>query len=146
MAKYTKEQLWDLYGALPEKLKEEMSSEENSNTVYKIGERNGLNVKNQYLLTKYVGYSFLGILPPDDMSKVLVKDLKINKKTAETIGQELSRLLFFPLRELFSKIYSPIVSKENIPQEIKENDKKPKEEAEKVEEIEESFDPYKEEF
>jgi hypothetical protein len=95
MSKYTKEQLWKMYSELPENLQKEMSSDDNSETIRKIGNNHKLNEEKKSLLVKYVGFVMLGILPPEKFSETIKKDLKLTKPVADEIYQGINRVIFF---------------------------------------------------
>jgi hypothetical protein len=143
MAKYTKQQLWEMYYNLPEELQKEASSEETTNSIYKIGNTHGLSNEENYLLTKYVGYVMLGVLPPDKFAETIKRDLKLTEINSEEIAQGINRVVFLPIKNLLQGLYTPITSpiesglkKEEIPK--KDNEEISNEESED--------DPYKEEF
>ena len=67
MADYPKEQLWELYEQLPEKLQKATFSEEIGQTIQDICNKNGVADNDLiFNITKNVGYVFLGLLAPND--------------------------------------------------------------------------------
>jgi len=47
----------------------------------------------------------MGLLPPNEFEEILVKEAKLKKDIAKNAGREISRLIFFPLKEILSQLY-----------------------------------------
>jgi len=106
MAKYPKEQLWELYKELPEKLKEAIFSEKTANNIYSSCKKNGLEDEEKISqISENVGYVLLGLIVPEEFKKILLKEIKLKKTTAEKIYQEITRFVFFPLKEEMEGLY-----------------------------------------
>lgn len=106
MAKqYTREQLWKLYQALPEDLREAMWSPESAESIQAACERNGVEAEKIPKITEYVGNVLLGILPPEDFQKTLQKEVGFKNGTAKKVAQEIYRHIFFPVRGLLEELY-----------------------------------------
>jgi hypothetical protein len=103
--KYTKEQLWKLYKDLPEELKEAVSSIENSEEIFKICQKNDIPADKISDVSKYVGHTLLGLLPPEEFSEKLEKDLGLKKESAKKAAQEISRFVFYPVKSALEDLY-----------------------------------------
>lgn len=133
LREYSKEELWKLYETLPEELKEAIFSEKIAEDMFRICERYGIEECSK--LSKIVGYTFLGVLPPFEIQKVLQKELFLSSEKAKRISDELYRFVFYPLKNSLASLYS---KEFKIPQEKEE------EEAKIKKEIEEKRDIYRE--
>lgn len=101
---YTREQLWELYKKLPERLREAMWSEKATDNVWRICERNNIE-KFSNEITKYIGDVLLGILLPEDFQQVLEKELHLVKETAKKVSQEIHRFIFYPVKSELEELY-----------------------------------------
>ena len=123
MLQYPKEQLSELYESLPEKLQEALYSDQNGKSIKEIcGEKSITDDNTLFEINKYVGYVLFGLLPPDNLSSSLEKELKIKKEDAEYIGNQISRLVFLPIKDVLEPLYGiKIKVKKEIPAKKKED-------------------------
>lgn len=106
MPNYTKEQLWELYKNLPEDLQKATFSDEVAQNIQETCNNNGITEDEVISeIAKNIGYVFLGLLPPDELSYVLEKNLKIEKSKSEEIASEITRFVFLPLRPSLEALY-----------------------------------------
>jgi len=106
MPDYPQEQLWQLYKGLPKDLQEAGFSEKVAQNIHEICTKNGIRDEDIIFdVSKNVGYVFLGLLPPDEFSYILEKDLKIEKIKAELIAAEIIRFIFLPVRASLEALY-----------------------------------------
>jgi len=136
MPDYPKEQLWELYKNLPKDLQEAGFSEENAHNIQEICTKNGITDKDVIFdVSKNVGYVFLGLLPPNEFSYILEKELEIEKIKAELITAEITRFIFLPVKNSLEALYkikisptvkprTPSPSSEEIPPSVQEKLKK----------------------
>lgn len=101
---YPKEELQKIYEALPDDLKEALFSEKTADDIYDTCVENGIEEKNLEV-AKYVGYVLLGLLSPDELEKTLKENLTIADESAKKISQEITRLVFFPLKTRLEPLY-----------------------------------------
>ncbi|MBI4359375.1 MAG: hypothetical protein HY577_02240 [Candidatus Nealsonbacteria bacterium] len=99
MADYTKEQLWKLYEKLPSDLKEAIFSADNADHIADICRRNSLPTELNSSLAKIAGDVLMGLLLPGDFQGTIEKELKLEKSLAKKVGQEVNRLIFFPVKD-----------------------------------------------
>ena len=107
MPQYTKKELFNLFEKLPSELKEAMFSEETAETISNISERYNVEKKVSHLAKK-TGEVLLGILPPEELPKVLENEAQIDNETAKKISFEVSRLILYPVKASLSEIYKGI--------------------------------------
>lgn len=122
MAKqYSKEELWKLYEKLPEELKDTIFAEDTANSIENICRRNELEEEQIPKVAELVGYVLLGILRPEELEEALEKEMKLKKKPAKKIAQELHRLVFFPVKGSLETLHRIEVGKpaEGEPPEVK---------------------------
>ncbi len=118
---YTRKQLWELYLKLPEELKEAVTSIENTDLIYEIGKRNGIEEEKCVEITKYVGYTLFGVLPPEELQATLERELKLKKEVAKKVTQEINRFIFYPVKTSLEELYkieiAPLVARslEEVP-------------------------------
>lgn len=110
MTDYPPEQLWPLYEKLPEDLKEAVFSEKTAGLISDICARNGLE-KEMSEVAKYTGYVMLGLLPPDELQKTLQDGLKLKNDLAKKLALEITRFVFFPLKESLEALYKIKIEK-----------------------------------
>jgi hypothetical protein len=101
---YPKEELQKIYEVLPKELKEAVFSEKVADDIYDVCVENGLEDKNTEL-AKYVGYVLLGLLSPRDFEKTLKEKMVLNDEAAKKVGQEITRLVFSPLKKNLEALY-----------------------------------------
>lgn len=119
MPEYSKEQLWPLYEKLPEDLKKAIFSVETADNIHEICTQNGLKGDKISGVAKYTGYVLLGILSPGDLEKTLREEVKLKNDLAQKTAWEISRFIFFPVRESLEAIYKiEITSSLKPPKEI----------------------------
>lgn len=102
---YSKEELWELYESLPENLQEAIFSQETAGDIYEACSKNGVKDEKVSEVSKYVGYVLLGLLSPDEFEKTLREKLTMENELAEKISREITRLVFYPLKETLESIY-----------------------------------------
>ncbi len=106
MPDYPKEQLWELYKNLPEDLQKAAFSEDVARNIREICVKNEVfDDDTIFEVAKNIGYVFLGLLPPNEFSYVLEKELKLDKGKAEEIASETARYVFLPVRTSLEALY-----------------------------------------
>jgi len=115
MLDYPPEQLKKLYEKLPEKLKEAVFSKAIAANISDVSEQNNLEKEKSLKLAKYVGYVFLGILPPDELESVLIKDLAIDNNWSKKISDEIKQIVFSPLKKDLETLYGSFNVPESSP-------------------------------
>lgn len=113
---------WKIYKTLPDDLKEVLASEKLGEEVFDICERNGIAEKAEEVLD-CTSLVLLGLLPLENFKTVLEKELKIQADTAKRIGQEIFRLVFFPVKLSLENLYKESAIGENISLEIAQKEK-----------------------
>jgi len=115
--RYTSEQFWQLYEKLPQELKEAISSEETGETIYNICQKNEILDKLEGVVD-LVGQVLVGILPPPDFQESLIKELGLNLDLAKKVALEINRFIFFPVKEVLSKLYEIEIAPPAKPPEV----------------------------
>ena len=106
MPDYPKEQLRRLYKNLPKDLQEASYSQKVASNIQEICTKNGITDEDLiFEITKNIGHVFLGLLPPNEFSSVLEKELKIEKKKANNIASEITRFVFLPVKRSLEALY-----------------------------------------
>lgn len=115
MPDYPPEQLWPLYEKLPEDLKEAIFSEKTANTIYDVCNRHGLEEEKISEVAKHTGYVMLGLLPLPEFQETLKDELKLKNDLAQKIALEITRFIFFPLKESLEALYKTEIEKPEMP-------------------------------
>ncbi len=106
MPNYPKEQLWELYKDLPKDLQKATFSKEVAASIQEVCAENDITDDDIIFdITKNIGYVFLGLLPPNEFSDVLERELKLDKKTAKQVASEIIRFIFLPVRKSLEALY-----------------------------------------
>lgn len=117
LKEYSREELRDLHRKLPEDIKESMSSESVTDTIYNICERNGIEDAAEVI--KIISLVMLGVLPPENLPKTFHEELNLSIETAEKVSQEISRFVFHSVKDsidtLYGKEISPTLTKQKEP-------------------------------
>jgi len=127
-------QLWKLYEKIPTELQEAIFSSETSDTIFDVCEKN--NIENNYELSKIVGDSLLGILPPEEVEKNIKEKLSLSPEKANKVAREIDRFIFYPLKNSLAQLYGEELKEFKIRPEKKEEKKekgKPKKTKKKEE-------------
>jgi len=114
MPDYKPEQLWPLYEKLPKDLQEAMFSVETADTIYDICTRQALKEEEMSEIAKYTGYVLLGLLTPEEFEKTLKEELKLENDLAKKISREITRFIFFPIKESLEALYKIEIEKPSI--------------------------------
>lgn len=104
MIEYTSDQLWPLYENLPKDLQKAIFSAENADAVYDICVRNNVEEKASEIADS-TGYVLLGLLSPNELEETLKTELSIKPEIAKRINREISRFVFFPVKESLELLY-----------------------------------------
>jgi len=104
----TQDQAFQRWDALPDNLREAICFEANSDFVWKVCTDENLSEEKKHVVSRVVGYVFLGFLHPEDIAQELKDRLDLDTKTANTIEDALNKRIFVPLRADIDKIYSPL--------------------------------------
>ena len=102
---YLREQLWKLYEKLPEELKDALFSVETADNIDNICQRNAIEEEKIPEIAKYTGRVLMGLLLPNEFEKTLIKEVKLKAEVAKNVAREINRFIFFPLKEVLSKLY-----------------------------------------
>lgn len=105
MPSYTTEQFWQLYDLLPQDLKEALFAEKTSAAIENICQKHQLSNEQLAKLVDLITDVLLGILPPEDFEQTLKTGTKLNAQKAKKITQEITRLIFFPVKSSLAEIY-----------------------------------------
>lgn len=106
MPQYSKEQILQLYRALPEELKTALDSDHTVDTIEEISKEYNLSSKEHSALVDSVGHTMMGLLPPNELGQSLQDFGNIEKNIAEKIAKTVRRFLFYPVRKSLSVLYN----------------------------------------
>lgn len=128
--KYSREDLVKMYYDLPDEMQDKLSSEKIVNDIRDIASKNELTEEKESVLSEYISYTMIGILPQDKFTATIQKVLEIDKSVAENIYKEVNESIFSSISKDSENIISPKKNEEVV----EENNNK------------ESGDPYQEEL
>lgn len=119
MTDYSKEQLWELYKALPKNLQDTIFSEKVADIIRDVCcNKNKLKEEKMSEVAKYTGYVLLGLVQPSEFQKTLEKEAGLRQTTAKKIAQEISNLVFSPVKKSLEALYG--LGAKTIPETFKE--------------------------
>ncbi len=101
----TPEQFWKLYGHLPAELKETIFSQETADHIYEACTKNKVAEDKIPQVAGLVGDVLLGLTLPEEFSKALEKEVGLKKDAATAISREITRFIFFPVKESLSQLH-----------------------------------------
>ena len=101
---YAREQLLKLYKNLPEELKDAMNSIEETEAIWDICERFGVEDKFD-AIQKQVSYILLGLIGLSDLKIFIETEVAKNKQDAEKIYRGVFRFAIYPVKEVIEKTY-----------------------------------------
>ena len=108
--KYTSEEFWKLYEKLPQELKDALFAEETGNNIYDICKKNGVE-ENLEAIVDLIGQVLVGVLVPEDFQETIEKELRLEKKAAKKITQEINRFIFYPVKPALEQLYKIEIAK-----------------------------------
>lgn len=103
LEEYNKEKLWKIYQKLPEELKDALFSEDTTDNIYNICERNEIEEVPE--VTKIVALILLGVLPLESLQETLRGELKLKTERARKVSQEINRFIFYPVKRGLDSLY-----------------------------------------
>ena len=93
-----------------------MFSKQNAKNITEICNRNGIiDDDHVYDISRYTGYTLLGLLPPNELQYALETELKIPTKQAAPIVWQLHRYIFLPVRKTLETLYQMDIDVSKMP-------------------------------
>ncbi|HQB85019.1 MAG: hypothetical protein BWY34_00571 [Parcubacteria group bacterium ADurb.Bin247] len=111
--KISKEEFFQLYKTLPPKVKNALFDEEVGLTLTKICKRHMVETRYQEMMDLIVEV-LVGLLPPQDLEKILIRDLNIPISSAKEISIEINRFIFFPIKDDLLSIYQTNIASQKV--------------------------------
>ena len=115
MLTFSQEQLFERWDHLPMTLREAMYAPEISDTLWKICADDHLSEEKIHTVAKIVGFVFMGLLAPDQISKEIVDAIGIDIRIATSIASAINQRIFTPIRPDIDKVYNPSTSGTTTP-------------------------------
>ncbi|OGD29765.1 hypothetical protein A2833_01770 [Candidatus Azambacteria bacterium RIFCSPHIGHO2_01_FULL_44_55] len=122
-SKLTEQKISQKFGALPQGLKDVLSSTRTSSVVENIGKLNRLNDDQVLILQQLVGLVILGFVDFDEMKQEMLDAISITKSLVSPIAEEIRHKIFLPIInplqqsqgiERASNIYFEIINENTI--------------------------------
>lgn len=101
---YTKEQLWEQYQDIPEKIQELLFSVDHAEAIEKIGEKHHLHLDQLDILSQEIGLILLGLERPENFLTKIRTEINIPIEVAGEIVKDVNTEIFFPIRESLREI------------------------------------------
>lgn len=95
---YTREELQKLYKKLPQELKDVINSADTGEHLSAACERNGVSDELIPHVAKTVGNVLMGVLLPTEFQGALVKEVGLEKSTAQEVARDMNRFIFYPVK------------------------------------------------
>ncbi len=119
MPQYSREQILELYRSMPKELKTALNSDHTVDTIEELSEKYNLSNEGHAALVDSVGYTMMGLLPPNEFEQSLQNLGAIEENIAEEIAKTVRRFLFYPVRKSLSVLYDMPVLEANSAKDIK---------------------------
>jgi len=103
--KYTKEQLWNKFDNLPEKVKDIILAPKTIEILDTIVKENGVPVERGLKLARYVDLVLAGIVPITLFRETLEEELQIDQERARKIAMEIRDKIFMQIKDELRKIH-----------------------------------------
>ena len=116
----TTSQALERWDSLPDSLREALSSETNSDFLWRTCQSENVPADKIYEVATIAGYVMMGFLHPEDVALEIVERLVLDRKTASDIQDALNRRIFAPLQADLEKAYSPLSKSEILPKKSQE--------------------------
>lgn len=112
-------QIIERYNSLAEELKEALFSGTTSDIISRICDFYHLSDEKADALTLLVGDVLMGFTHYNDFSKALAEKMGGNIMVAQSIGKEIDREIFLPLRKFLREVYQSISKEALLASEVK---------------------------
>src|SRR3989344_4635146 len=106
MPGYTPEQLEQIYQKLPDELQEAIFSVETADAVYNACLTQNITDERGNKVAELVGQVLMGLLLPEEFQKSLEKEGGIKKDAAMNIARDITRIVFFPVKESIRQLHN----------------------------------------
>jgi len=103
---FTREQLKERYAKLPKEVKAVLDSEENTDRIYDLGNKNKLHIDKIGLLNQEINLVMLGMVKPQEFVPNLREKLKIGDEEARQLAMEVNEQIFAPIRESLKQVHA----------------------------------------
>src|SRR5258708_1004221 len=107
MLTITQEQIMARWDTLPESLREALTSEVNSDFLWKTCEGEHMPDEKIYYVAREASLVLFGFLHPEDLGLELKDALGLDAQTAGTIAHAIDSRIYTPLRPEIDKVYAP---------------------------------------
>ena len=103
---YTPEIIEEKFDALPDDIKNTLTSEETANALKGIGTKNGLLEDRMTILINETGFVMLGLTHPSQFVGNLTTAMGISRENAQRIAAAVNESVFAPIRESLKRIHN----------------------------------------
>ncbi len=110
--KVSDKQFLQLYRSAPQELKEAMEADRTIDTIERVSAQEELNDKEHSALVSLMGEVLVGLLAPSKFKEALIKDGRIEEKSAERISQIMNRFVFSRVKDTLENLYQEKVEAE----------------------------------
>lgn len=113
-----KQQLYSRWDALSDTLRDAITSDINSQLVWKTGEGEHLSEEKIASVSRLVGYVLMGFIHPEDLANEIKNSLGIDVRIAAAIAEPINKKIFQPIQESLEEIYAPVGEEPHMPQPV----------------------------
>ena len=114
MPTYTPEQLEQIFQKLPDELQESIFSMETADAVNNACLAQGATDERGNKVAELTGQVLMGLILPEDFQKSLEKEAGLKKDAALNIARDITRFVFFPLKESLRQLHDIGVAPDSI--------------------------------
>ena len=113
---YTNEKTQEVFGALPEKVRQFIVSNESYEKLKEIRDKNKINEEQSGRLADLVGYLLMGMSSPGRLKSDIGMSLRVSNDVATKLSEEITKELFNPIRNDLEKIRLNRAGKKGVSQ------------------------------
>ena len=110
MLKISQKQVLERRDTLPQNLREALSSEQNTDILWRVCEGQHLSEDKIRKVAVIAGDVILGFIHIEDLAKEIKVELNIAPEIANAITSEVNRKIFAPIRADLEKVYAPPIA------------------------------------
>src|SRR3989344_3565063 len=107
---YTKEQLGEKFGQLPENVQDAIIAVETADIVHDIGTKYALHIDQIGELADEIGLVMLGLTHPNDFVTHIIARLGLDRVIAEAMARDVNEQIFLKIRESLQALQPPAAS------------------------------------
>ena len=103
--KYTKDQLWDKFDKLPERVRDVILAPKTTEILDNIIKKNGVSEERGLKLVRYIDFIRAGIVPITLLRETMQEEFQIDEGHARKIAEEVRDKIFMQVKKELHEIH-----------------------------------------